>query len=158
MVGFVKVGAFKSTLSSCFLFLTLCSAWQCGGPTTLSCQNGAVSWNTTAYPGNISLVMNGFANYCNSAYGDCNNYDARLLHNAAFSVKSAFSISAFVDVGTANSAYNWPNNFGSGIGIFDATRNFYILYCAMVTWNGNTYRCVSCVEGCVTKTRATLLP
>ena len=114
-------------------------AWICA---TVSCQNGVVSTSTTAYPGNVSLVMNGIANYCNSAFADCTNADARILHTAQFSVKSAFSISAFVDIGSFIPGYTWPMNTGSGIGIFDATRGFYVLYCCMISWGGNTYRYV----------------
>ena len=112
-------------------------AWQCG---TQSCQNGVVRLDTTSYPGNVSMTMTGNANYCNSWLADCTNSDARILHTTVFSVDSAFSISSFVDIGSFIPNYPWTNNTGAGIGIFDATRNFYVLYCCMITWNGNTYR------------------
>ena len=79
------------------------------------------------------------ANYCNSWLVDCTQSDPRFLSTNAFSIKTSFSISAFVDIGTANNGIFLPNT-EAGIVIVDATRNFIVLYCGMVTWNGNTYR------------------
>lgn len=85
-------------------------AWECAGP---SCPNGVTTWSASTYPGNITLTMNGFANNCRSYLADCPSAEARLLHTAVFSVKSAFSISAFVDMSVGNNGI-FQNNTAAG--------------------------------------------
>ena len=99
-----------------------------------------MSIDTARYPGNLSVVVRGAAYDCTSLYADCNATDARILHTADFSVKSAFSISALVDIGSFVPGYSWPMNNAAGIGIFDASLGYYVLFCSMVSWGGNTYR------------------
>ena len=121
----------NNILSLSYIF----KAWTCG-----NCGNGVVSVDTARYPGNLSVVLTGAAYDCVSLYANCTPTDARILHSAAFSVKSAFSISALVDIGSFIPGYSWPMNNAAGIGIFDAVRGYYVLYCGMVSWGGNTYR------------------
>lgn len=68
-------------------------------------------------------------NYCRSWLADCGLNDPKLLLTTPFSIKSSFSISAFMDIGTANGGV-FLNNTQAGIVIVDATRNFLILACA----------------------------
>lgn len=108
---------------------------------------GASFTTPAQYPGTVALTQAGTVSgglalliirwrhfdptqfgYCRSWLADCYGNDPYLLSTTTFSIKNSFSISAYVDIGTAMNGTFLPNT-QAGIAIVDATRNFIVFYC-----------------------------